>query len=81
MSLSDQRLDPVLDAVLPATILETGRRLPGQTDGAIGLAQQQCARVRRDGAAVDKGHQSAVALKRLSAYIRIRGDCRPPFSG
>jgi hypothetical protein len=41
MSLGDQRLDPVLDAVLPATILETGRRLPGQTDGAIGLAQQQ----------------------------------------
>ena len=32
---------PVLDPVLPAAVGEAGRRLPRQTDGAIGFAQQQ----------------------------------------
>ena len=52
-ALGNQRFGGLLDAVRPAAILETGRRPPGQTDGAIGLAQQQCARVRRDGAAIE----------------------------
>ncbi len=52
-ALGHQRFDRVLDAVLPAAIPETSRNLPGQADTAIGLAQQQRARVRRDGAAVE----------------------------
>ena len=52
-ALGNKRFDRVLDAVLPAAIPETSRNPPGQADTAIGLAQQQHARVRRDGAAVE----------------------------
>ena len=38
-ALRDERLDAVLDAVLPAAVGEAGRRLPRQADDAIGLAQ------------------------------------------
>ena len=36
-ALGDQRFDRVLDPVLPATVCEAGRYLPGQTKAAIGL--------------------------------------------
>jgi hypothetical protein len=47
-------LDAVLDPVLPAAVREAGRRLPGQPDGAIGLAQQQRACVRGHRAAIER---------------------------
>jgi hypothetical protein len=53
-ALSNQRLDAVLDRVLSAVICEAGRRQPCQTNGAIGLAQQQSSCVRGDGAAVER---------------------------
>jgi len=49
-ALGNQRFDRELHAVLHAVILETGRRLQGQADVAIGFPQEQGARVRRDGA-------------------------------
>ena len=39
-ALGEQRLDRVLDAVLPAAIFETGRDLPRQVDTAISLWQE-----------------------------------------
>jgi hypothetical protein len=51
-ALGEERLDAVFDPVLPAAVCEAGRRLPCQSDGAIGLAQQQSPCVRGDGAAV-----------------------------
>ena len=51
-ALREQRFDAMLDPVLPPAICEAGRRLPGQTDGAIGFTQQQRARIR--------GHRAAV---------------------
>jgi hypothetical protein len=53
-ALAEERLDAVLDPVLPAPVCEAGRRLPGQAYGAIGLAQQQRARVRGQRAAVER---------------------------
>ena len=41
MRWADERLDPVLDPILPAAVGEAGRRLPRQPRDAIGFAQQQ----------------------------------------
>jgi hypothetical protein len=53
-ALSNQCLHPVFDPVLPAAITEAGRYLTRQTKGAIGLAQQQRARIRGHCAAVKR---------------------------
>ncbi len=53
-ALRNQRLDSVLDAVLPAAIPEIGRHLPGQANAAIGFPQEQRRRVRGDGAPVER---------------------------
>jgi hypothetical protein len=52
-ALSHERLDAMLDAVLPAAMCETGRDPPGQAEDAINLPQEQRACIRRDGAAVE----------------------------
>ena len=53
-ALGDERLDPVLDPILPAAVGEAGRRLPRQPRDAIGFAQQQRACIRGHRAAVER---------------------------
>ena len=53
-ALGDERLDPVLDPILPAAAGEAGRRLPRQPRDAIGFAQQQRACIRGHRAAVER---------------------------
>ena len=54
-ALGYERLKAVLHLLLVAPVHETGRRLSGQSDPAIGLPQQQLARIRGDGAAIERG--------------------------
>ena len=53
-TLGDQRLDAVLDPGLPTAVDKAGRRLPRQTNGTIGFAQQQSPRIRRYGPAIER---------------------------
>ena len=66
----------VLDQLLVAAVRETGRRLPGQCDPAIGLPQQQRARIRGDGPAIERGCDFA-ASKGFKFKLPSATQCRP----
>jgi hypothetical protein len=53
-ALGHQRLDRVLDPILPAAVPETGCNLPPKADTAISLAQKKRACIGGDCAAVER---------------------------
>ena len=54
--LADQRCDLVLDVSGRAIILEAGGETLGEADGLIGGPEQQRTGIRRDQAAIERGH-------------------------
>ena len=75
-ALGYEPIKAVLDQLLVAPVRETGRRLPGQSDPAIGLPQQQRACVRGDGAAIERGCYFT-ASKGFKFKLPSATQCRP----
>ena len=83
-ALREQCFDAMLDPVLPPAICEAGRRLAGQTDGAIGFAQQQRALRSRS----SRRRRTPAVTLRLPRLAKSRdpgytlsASARPPASG
>jgi len=74
-ALGYERLKAVLDQFLVAPVRETDRRLPGQSDPAIDLPQKKRARIRGDGAAIERGCYFA-ASKAFKFQLSNATQCR-----
>jgi hypothetical protein len=68
--LPDQRLDRVLDQLLPTGVAETGREAANQSDRPVRRPKQQRSSVRSDASAVERRHHRTAFNRYKSKQIR-----------